>query len=128
MGSSILTSNCTSIIMRCSIVVCVAAMVGLSTASYYVQGHQQMPVKYYVSSGHQHYIPQPQVIPSINLDLDYSPSVAFPGHMPTAAVHIDGTTSSVFGSRSGGVTNVDTCLASNELAKDAVQANLNVLE
>merc|ERR1711931_156052 len=132
MGSSILTSNCTIIIMRCSIVVCVASMVGLSTASYYVQGHQQMPVKYYVSSGHQHYIPQPQVIPSINLDMDYSPSVAFPGHMPTAAVHIDGTTSSVFGSRSGGVTgsvtNVDACQAPKELAKDAVEANLNVLE
>merc|ERR1712234_14999 len=112
-------SGHTSIIMRCSIVVCVASMVGLSTASYYVQGHQQMPVKYYVSSGHQHmYAPQPQVIPSINLDMDYSPSVAFPG--------------SVFDSRSGGVTgsvtNVDACQAPKELAKDAVEAHLDVLE
>merc|ERR1712002_1063429 len=134
MGSSLLTSNYTSFIMRCSIiVVCVASMVGLSTASYYVQGHQQMPVKYYVSSGHQHmYAPQPQVIPSINLDMDYSPSVAFPGYVPTVAVHNDGTTGSVFDSRSGGVTgsvtNVDACQAPKELAKDAVEANLNVLE
>merc|ERR1712142_1100067 len=133
MGSSILTSNYTSIIMRCSIVVCVASMVGLSTASYYVQGPQQMPVKYYVSSGHQHmYAPQPQVITSINLDMDYSPSVAFPGYVPTVAVHNDGTTGSVFDSRSGGVTgsvtNVDACQAPKELAKDAVEAHLDVLE
>merc|ERR1712002_170159 len=134
MGSSLLTSNYTSFIMRCSIiVVCVASMVGLSTASYYVQGHQQMPVKYYVSSGHQHmYTPQPQVIPSINLDMDYSPSVAFPGYMPTVAVHNDGTTGSVFDSRSGGVTgsvtNVDARQAPKELAKDAVEAHLDVLE
>merc|ERR1719427_1282754 len=38
--------------------------------------------------------------------------------------HNDGTTNS----DSGSVTNVDTCQASKELAKDAVQANLNVLE
>merc|ERR1712002_99801 len=133
MGSSLLTSNYTSFIMRCSsIVVCVASLVGLSTASYYVQGHQQMPVKYYVSSGHQHYVPQPQVIPSINLDMDYSPSVAFPSYVPTVAVHNDGTTGSVFDSRSGGVTgsvtNVDACQAPKELAKDAVEAHLDVLE
>merc|ERR1712002_435022 len=130
MGSSLLTSNYTSFIMRCSIiVVCVASMVGLSTASYYVQGHQQMPVKYYVSSGHQHmYAPQPQVIPSINLDMDYSPSVAFPGYVPTVAVHNDGTTGSVFDSRSGSVTNVDICQASKELAKDAIEANLDILD
>merc|ERR1711931_327731 len=134
MGSSILTSNYINIIMRCSIVLCVASMVGLSTASYYVQGPQQMPVKYYVSSGHQHmYAPQPQVIPSINLDMDYSPSVAFPGYVPTVAVHNDGTTGSVFDSRSGGVTgsvtnNVDACQAPKELAKDAVEAHLDVLE
>merc|ERR1719290_430175 len=118
--------------MRCSIFVCVASMVGLSTASYYVQGHQQMPVKYYVSSGHQHYVPQPQAIPSIDLDMDYNPSVAFPGHVPTVAVHNDGTTGSVFDSRSGGVTgsvtNVDACQAPKELAKDAVEAHLDVLE
>merc|ERR1719456_1558305 len=117
--------------MRCSIVVCVASMVGLSTASYYVQGHQQMPVRFYVPN-HQHYVPQPQVIPSINLDMDYSPSVAFPSYVPTVAVHNDGTTGSVFDSRSGGVTgsvtNVDACQAPKELAKDAVEANLNVLE
>merc|ERR1712154_223969 len=92
-----------------------------------------MPVKYYVSSGHQHmYAPQPQVIPSINLDMDYSPSVAFPGYVPTVAVHNDGTTGSVFDSRSGGVTgsvtNVDACQAPKELAKDAVEAHLDVLE
>merc|ERR1711972_103685 len=122
-------SDSTSNIMRCSIVVCVASMVGLSTASYYVQGPQQMPVKYYVSSGHQHmYAPQPQVIPSINLDMDYSPSVAFPGYVPTVAVHNDGTTGSVFDSRSGSVTNVDVCQAPKELAKDAVEAHLDVLE
>merc|ERR1712200_155594 len=149
-----------SIIMRNLIALCVASMVGVSTANYYighqpmryhvpqhmyvsqpqvanlnldysvaVPGHQQMhmPVRYYVPSamsGHQHmYVPQPQVV---NLDLDYRPSVAFPGQ-PTAAFH-DYITKPVFGSRSGSVTNVDTCQASKELAKDAVQANLNVLE
>merc|ERR1712168_279402 len=78
------------------------------------------------------YAPQPQVIPSINLDMDYSPSVAFPGYVPTVAVHNDGTTGSVFDSRSGGVTgsvtNVDACQAPKELAKDAVEAHLDVLE
>merc|ERR1719348_1253780 len=103
--------------MRCLIVLCIASMVGLSTANYY-GGHQQMPVRMYV--------PQPQAIPSINLDLDYSPSVAFPGYVPTVAVHNDGKTGSVFDSRSGGVTgsvtNVDACQAPKELAKDAVEA------
>merc|ERR1719369_2294805 len=105
--------------MRCLIVLCIASMVGLSTANYY-GGHQQMPVRYYV--------PQPQAIPSINLDMDYSPSLTFPGYVPTVAVHNDGTTSSVFGSRSGSVSKKDSCQASKELAKDAVQANMNVLE
>merc|ERR1719348_703268 len=111
--------------MRHLIVLCVASMVGVSTANYYI-GHQ--PMRYYVPSamsGHQHmYVSQPQVV---NLDLDYSPSVAFPG-MPAVAVHNDGTTSSVFGSRSGSVSKKDSCQASKELAKDAVQANMNVLE
>merc|ERR1712200_228441 len=150
-----------SIIMRNLIALCVASMVGVSTANYYVghqpmryyvpqhmyvsqpqvanlnldysvavPGHQQMrmPVRYYVPSAmsrHQHmYVPQPQVV---YLDMDYRPSIAFPDIMHTAAVH-DDITKPVFGSRSGSVTNVDTCQASKELAKDAVQANLNVLE
>merc|ERR1712212_396388 len=122
MGSTINTAQKQH--MRCLIALCIASMVCLSTANYY-GGHQQMPVRYYVPSamsGHQHlYVPQPQVV---NLDLDYRPSVAFPGMIS----HNDGTTNSDFGSRSGSVTNVDTCQASKELAKDAVQANLNVLE
>merc|ERR1719173_249438 len=105
--------------MRCLIVLCIASMVGLSTANYY-GGHQQMPVRLYV--------PQPQAIPSINLDMDYSPNLTFPGYVPSVAVHNDGTTSSVFGSRSGSVSKKDSCQASKELAKDAVQANMNVLE
>merc|ERR1712200_279912 len=59
-----------SIIMRHLIVLCVASMVGVSTANYYI-GHQ--PMRYYVP---QHmYVSQPQVA---NLNLDYS--VAVPGH------------------------------------------------
>merc|ERR1712200_143769 len=59
-----------SIIMRHLIVLCVASMVGVSTANYYI-GHQ--PMRYHVP---QHmYVSQPQVA---NLNLDYS--VAVPGH------------------------------------------------
>merc|ERR1712200_194175 len=59
-----------SIIMRNLIALCVASMVGVSTANYYI-GHQ--PMRYYVP---QHmYVSQPQVA---NLNLDYS--VAVPGH------------------------------------------------
>merc|ERR1719186_1394646 len=97
--------------MRCALVLCLAALVGLSTAGWQYgvggySGHQQMPVKYYVPSamsGHQHmYVPQPQVV---NLDLDYSPSIAFPGTMHT--VHNDGATNSEFSSRSGSVNAED---------------------
>merc|ERR1719186_103763 len=110
--------------MRCALVLCLAALVGLSTAGWQYGGtarysgpqhmyvpqpqavnfpvYQPMPVRYYVPSamsGHQHmYVPQPQVV---NLDLDYSPSIAFPGTMHT--VHNDGATKSGFDSRSGSV-------------------------
>merc|ERR1712121_427980 len=61
-----------------------------------------------------------------------SNSINLPGYVPTVAVHNDGTTGSVFDSRSGGVTgsvtNVDACQAPKELAKDAVEAHLDVLE
>merc|ERR1712002_383376 len=61
-----------------------------------------------------------------------SNSIHQPGYVPTVAVHNDGTTGSVFDSRSGGVTgsvtNVDACQAPKELAKDAVEAHLDVLE
>jgi len=57
--------------MRCALVLCAAALVGLSSAGWQYgvggySGHQQMPVRYYVPyamSGHQHmYVPQPQAV------------------------------------------------------------------
>merc|ERR1712200_110545 len=106
-----------SIIMRNLIALCVASMVGVSTANYYI-GHQ--PMRYYVP---QHmYVSQPQVV---NLDLDYSPSVAFPDIMHT--VHNDGTINSGFGSRSGSLnaSEVTGCYTDKELCESNREVRLD---
>jgi len=61
--------------------------------------------------------------------MNYSPSFSYPvaGHMPTVVVQ-DGSTQPDFGSRSGSVSTQDSCAESEGLAKDAVQANLDVLD
>jgi hypothetical protein len=113
--------------MRCLIVICLASIVGLSTANY--GGYQQLTS--YLPYGNQHmYVPQQykpvpkyQPVPVVNLDMDFSPSVAYPVHHGGAG----GSMQPVFGSRSGSVSTAGSCLESEGLAKDALKANLKVL-
>ena len=70
------------------------------------------------------YVPQQyQPVPVVNLDMDFSPSVAYPVHHGGAG----GSMQPVFGSRSGSVSTAGSCLESEGLAKDALKANLKVL-
>merc|ERR550534_1484711 len=107
--------------MRCLIVICLASIVGLSTANY--GGYQQLTS--YLPYGNQHmYVPQQyKPVPVVNLDMDFSPSVAYPVHHGGAG----GSMQPVFGSRSGSVSTAGSCLESEGLAKDALKANLKVL-
>merc|ERR1719419_1120102 len=167
--------------MRCALVLCLAALVGLSTAGWQYGGArysgQQMPVRYYLSSsmnsGQQMYVPghqqmyvpghqqmyvpghqqvyvpgyyQPQVaapypvrqtpayqarpmvvspqveeVPIINVDMDFSPTLTYPG-----AVHGDSSQSS-FTSRSGSVSSTDSCRADKLKTQAAVRANVKLL-
>merc|ERR1712002_903098 len=72
---------------------------------------------------HQHmYVPQHQ--PVIKLDMDFSSSVTYPVHHGSAG---GSTQQPGFGSRSGSVITTSSCLESEGLAKDALKANLKVL-
>merc|ERR1719193_2666596 len=68
-------------------------------------------------------VPKYQPVPVVNLDMDFSPSVAYPVHHGGAG----GSMQPVFGSRSGSVSTAGSCLESEGLAKDALKANLKVL-
>merc|ERR1719419_1704517 len=152
--------------MRCALVLCLAALVGLSTAGWQYGGArysgQQMPVRYYLSSsmnsgqqmyvpGHQQmYVPQyyqpplaaaypvrqtpayqarPMVVsnkveevPMINVDMDFSPTLTYPG-----AVH-GGDKQTSFDSRSGSVSSTDSCIVDKLKTEAAMRANLKTLE
>merc|ERR1719462_163389 len=113
-------SHLQSSTMRCLIAICLASVVGLSTANY---GGYQLMNSYLPYGNHQHmYVPQHQ--PVIKLDMDFSPSVTYPAHHGSAG---GSTQQPGFGSRSGSVTTT-ACLESEGLAKDALKANLKNLK
>merc|ERR1712168_208997 len=104
--------------MRCLIAICLASVVGLSTAGY---GGYQPYVPY---GNHQHmYVPQYQPA-VVKLDMDFSPSLTYPVHHGSAG---GSTQQPGFDSRSGSVTTTSSCSESEGLAKDALKANLKVL-
>merc|ERR1719462_483163 len=110
-------SHLQSSTMRCLIAICLASVVGLSTAGY--GGYQ--PVQSYLPYGnHQHmYVPQYQPA-VVKLDMDFSPSLTYPVHPGSAGGSMQ---QPGFDSRSGSVTTT-ACLESEGLAKDALKANL----